>query len=814
MAEEKKERYYPREIEPKWIEKWREASTYKASDFDKRQKKYVLVEFPYPSGFGLHVGHAFAFTGGDVLARFFRMKGYNVLFPMGWDAFGLPTENYAIKEKRRPQEITRENTTRFKEQMQRMGLSFDWEREINTTDPDYYKWTQWIFIELFKKGLAYKAQMPINWCPSCKIGLANEEVINGKCERCGAEVTKKNLEQWIVKITDYADRLINGLEKTNFVEKVKAAQINWIGKKEGAHINFPVKGKDLKIRVFTTRPDTLYGATFMVLAPELSSLSELTLPGQKRAVEEYIDQAQKKTELERTELTKKKTGCFTGSFAINPINGKEIPIWVGDFVLSSYGTGAIMGVPAHDERDFDFAQKYGLPVIPVIEPPENDWDFSKSAYTETDRGTTVNSELWNGVTPTEAIKLAIKYLEEKSIGKKATTYHLRDWIFSRQHYWGEPIPMVFCEKCGWQPVEEKDLPVRLPPVEEYEPTKTGESPLASIKDWTMTKCPSCRGKARRETDTMPNWAGSDWYFLRYIDPKNNQSLADQKKLKYWLPVDIYIGGDEHNTLHLLYSRFIYQFLWDIGVVPKEEPEPYYKRVSHGVILGLDGQRMSKSRGNVVNPDEIWEAFGADALRVYLMFIGPFDATMVWSQESLEGVYRFLKKVWNLFLNQVSEKETEAKLKRKLHQTIKKVGEDIGNFKYNTAVAAMMEFANSWQASGNLSRSDSLLFLKTMAPFAPFLAEELWSRLGEAFSIHATSWPEHDPKLIEEERVVIAVQINGKLRETLEIDFSLAKNKNEVEERAKKSEKVEKYLKDKELKKTIFVPGKLINFVVS
>lgn len=818
--EEKKEKYSPREIEPKWAEKWRGTDIYKALDFDKKPKKYVLVEFPYPSGSGLHVGHAFSFTGADVLARYHRMNGLNVLFPMGWDAFGLPTENYAIKEKRKPQEITKENTVRFKSQMQRMGMSFDWSREINTTDPSYYKWTQWIFIELFKKGLAYKVQMPINWCPSCMIGLANEEVINGKCERCGAEVSKKNLDQWIVKITDYADRLIKGLEKTDFVEKVKAAQINWIGKSEGAEVEFRITNHEQSIKVFTTRPDTLYGATFMVLAPELNLIEKITTSEQKKLVEEYIAKAKKKTELERTELTKEKTGVFTGSFAINPVNGKEIPVWVGDFVLSSYGTGAIMGVPAHDQRDFDFAKKYDLPVIAVVKPSEP-WNFSEKAYTQVDQGVTINSGLWNGVAPTQAIEIAIRFLEEKGVGKKATTYHLRDWIFSRQHYWGEPIPMVYCEECarppnrrGWQPVPEEELPVKLPEVENYEPTKTGESPLASMTDWLKTKCPSCGGEARRETDTMPNWAGSDWYFLRYLDPKNDQSLADIKKLEYWMPVDIYLGGDEHNTLHLLYSRFVYQFLWDIGAVPKGVPEPYFKRVSHGVVLGPDGQRMSKSRGNIVNPDEIWEAFGADTLRTYLMFFGPFEATMVWSQESVEGVYRFLRRVWILFNEKVSGKQTDIELKRKLHQTIKKVGDDIKNYKFNTAVAAMMEFINKWQAYGNLGKKDALLFVKILAPFAPFLTEEIWSRFGEDFSIHTSFWPEYDPELVKEDKVTIAVQVNGKLRDTTEVDVSLAENKKDIEDQAQASEKIKKHLKDKKIIRTIFVPGKLINFVVN
>ncbi len=812
MIKKPAEKYNPQELEPRWIKKWAGSSIYQAKDFSEKPKKYVLVEFPYPSGAGLHIGHTFSFTGSDVLARFSRMNGYNVLFPMGWDAFGLPTENYAIRTKRPPQEIAQENNFRFKGQMERLGLSFDWSREISTADPEYYRWTQWIFIQLFKKGLAYKAKMPINWCPSCLIGLANEEVINGKCERCGAVVTRRSLDQWIVKITDYADRLLEGLKKTDFVEKVKAAQTNWIGRSEGATIDFSVKDSSQKIRVFTTRPDTLYGATFMVLAPELGIVSEITTPRQKKAVFQYLEEAKKKSELERTELAKEKTGVFTGSFAINPATGKEIPIWVGDMVLASYGTGAIMSVPAHDERDWDFARKYDLPMVPVIEPPEK-WNFEKAAYTQVDRGVMINSGPWTGLTPTEAIRKAIAWLEEKGRGKKSVSYHLRDWIFSRQHYWGEPIPMIYCERCGWQPVPEKDLPVRLPEVEHYEPTKTGQSPLAAIKDWVKTTCPTCGGAAKRETDTMPNWAGSDWYFLRYLDPHNDRELVAMDKAQYWLPVDIYIGGDEHNTLHLLYSRFIYQFLWDIGSVPKDFPEPYFRRISHGVILGPDGYRMSKSRGNIVNPDEMWEAYGADALRTYLMFMGPFEATMVWSQESLEGVFRFLRRVWMLFHQRVTDQETAISLKRKLHRTIKKVGEDIAGFRYNTAIAAMMEFSNAWQTEGSLSKDEVAKFLQILAPFAPFITEELWLKLGNQFSIHLSLWPKYDPELIFTEEVTLVVQVNGKVRDQIVVQSSKSLDQSEVEKLAYQSEKVQRYLAGQEVKKAVFVPGKLINFVV-
>jgi leucyl-tRNA synthetase len=773
------------------------------------------------------------------------MKGFNVLCPMGWDAFGLPTENYAIRMKINPTVVTEQNIKNAKIQAKRWGLSIDWEREVNTTDPKYYKWTQWIFLQWYKKGLAFKKEMPINWCPACKIGLANEEVIAGKCERCGAQVTRKNLKQWVVKITEYAERLIEGLENTAFIEKVKAAQINWIGKSEGAEIDFKiVDSANYQIKVFTTRPDTLYGATFMVVAPEhelVTKIINLKTKGKEANLEEikrYLEEARKKSDLERTELIKEKTGVFLGLYALNPMTGKKIPVWVSDFVLPTYGTGAIMAVPAHDQRDFDFAKKYGLPILPVIKPP-NDWDFDKEAYTEVEEGITINSPCWNNMKPSLAIKKAIEYLEEKGIGKKAVSYHLRDWIFSRQHYWGEPIPVVYCPNCAKKsrisnfkfqisnlggtdyaviPVPEDQLPVKLPYVQNYKPTDTGESPLAAVKEWVNTQCPVCGGPALRETDTMPNWAGSDWYFLRYIDPENDKALVDLKKAEYWLPVDIYVGGDEHNTLHLLYSRFTYQFLWDIGAVPKSIPEPYFKRLSHGVILGPDCFRMSKSRGNVINPDEVVEAFGADALRVYLMFIGPFEATLIWSQEGLEGCFRFLKRVWNLVKSQevksLKDNKENKDLMRKLHQTIKKVGEDIEQMKFNTAVAAMMELVNEMTSSQDSINKEILeKFLLILAPFAPHITEELWEKLGNKFSIHQQKWPEYDSDKIKEETVTIAVQINGKLRGTVEVQSSKCKVQSGVEELARESEKIKKYLEGQEIKKVIFVPGKLINFVL-
>ncbi|HNP89038.1 MAG: Leucine--tRNA ligase [Microgenomates group bacterium ADurb.Bin219] len=809
------EKYNHRLIEPKWQKRWEEANLYRAIDFDKRPKKYILFEFPYPSGERLHVGHTFSFTGTDVLARFSRMNGFNVLLPIGWDAFGLPAENYAIKTGINPMITTVKNIANSKIQAKHLALSLDWEREISTTEPAYYRWTQWIFLQWYKKGLAKKVEMPINWCPRCKIGLANEEVVAGSCERCGAEVTRKRIKQWVVKITDYADRLMEGLSRTDFIEKVKAAQINWIGKSEGAEIEFAIKGRESKIKVFTTRPDTLYGATFMVLSPEHEIVDQIN----NDEVKHYVEKSLKKSDLERTDLAKEKTGVFSGLMAVNPVTGKEIPIWISDFVLSTYGTGAIMSVPAHDDRDFAFAKKFGLPIVPVI-AAKKEWDFTKAPYLETEKGTSINSEEWNGLPTGEAIKKAVQWLEEKKIGQKTVSYHLRDWIFSRQHYWGEPIPIILCSKCGEVPVPESDLPVELPKVENYQPTETGESPLAGIEGWVKTVCPQCGGPARRETDTMPNWAGSDWYFLRYLDPRNSKAPVDLKKAKYWLPVDIYVGGDEHNTLHLLYSRFTYQFLWDQGFVPKEHPEPYYKRLSHGVILGSDGQRMSKSRGNVINPDVIWEAFGVDALRTYLMFMGPFEGTMTWSQESMEGCYRFIKRVWGLVIGKC-ELEAEKKagsgnlnLKRKLHQTIKKVGEDIARMKFNTAVAAMMEFVNVWQEENSeLAKEDTGKFLQILAPFAPYLAEELWERLGNNFSIHATNWPEYDKVLIREEMVTVVVQVNGKLREKLTIDNEKREAKDEIEKLAKESERVRKYLADKKIRKVIFVPGRLINFVV-
>jgi len=872
-------------LEEFWEKRWESKSLYQAKDQGKKDKRYVLVEFPYPSGSGLHVGHAFTMTGADVYARKIRMAGENVLFPMGWDAFGLPTENYAIATGKKPQDVTKSNTDTFRRQMKKMAFSFDWSREINTTDPNYYRWTQWIFIQLFKRGLAYKKAMPINWCPDCKTGLANEEVIDGCCERCGAQVFRRKLNQWIVRITDYADRLIEGLETTDFVDKVKAAQINWVGKSQGARIKFKVKSPKLKvnkeIEVFTTRPDTLWGATFMVIAPEHSFVASLLSSKFKvqssklKKIENYVGRARRKSDLERTDLAKEKTGVFSGLYAINPVNKKEIPIWISDFVLEDYGTGAIMAVPAHDERDWQFAKKFGLSIIPVVEP-ENDWDFNQGAYTKVDQGKIINSDFINGLAPDEAIKKTIDWLETEGIGQKTNNYHLRDWIFSRQRYWGEPIPMIYCAECaekgitwwdtkegnppknlkqksfgnlnlgnsdlirnskleirnssspagelaGWFPVSEKDLPIELPRVDKYEPTETGESPLANVFDWKKTKCPYCGQEAVRETDTMPNWAGSDWYYLAYClaDKLNSSKIEDifeQNKniLKYWLPVDLYIGGDEHNTLHLLYSRFVYQFLHDLGVVPKEYPEPYYRRVSHGVILGNDGQKMSKSRGNVINPDDKWKQYGVDVLRVYLMFMGPFEATMAWNENALKGVERFLVRFKNLIKSQIGlDGKRDDQAKRLVHQLIVKVSGDIDTFGYNTAIAAMMETLNSiLDKKLLLTKEDLGILIRLLAPFAPYLAEELWCRvLKNEFSVHQQPWPTSQEKYLKTEKSTIIVQVNGRLRGKIDIENDIAIDKDKVILLVKEEPMVKKQLNGKKIKRVIFVPQKLVNFVV-
>ncbi len=814
-------KYQPLKIERKWQKIWEKKGFFKAKDFSKKEKLYLLVEFPYPSGSGLHVGHCRSYIGMDILARKKRMEGKNVLFPMGWDAFGLPTENYAIKTGIPPQKATKENTQNFKKQEKMLGLSFDWSREINTTDPEYYKWTQWIFIQLFKHGLAYKAKMPVNWCPSCKIVLANEEVIDGRCERCGEKVIRKEKEQWLLRITKYADRLIKDLDLVDYPEKVKILQKEWIGRSEGAEIEFKIKGmKNLSIKVFTTRPDTLFGATYLVLAPEHPLIEKLKdkIKNQKE-VESYVEEAKNKLERERISQEKEKTGVkLEGILAINPVNQKEIPIFVADYVLGSYGTGAIMAVPAHDQRDFEFAQKHHLPIIEVIRPKQGKGFDGKKAYEG--EGILINSQKFNGLESQKAKEEIVKFLSKKGLAKKAVHYKLRDWIFSRQRYWGEPIPMIKCPKCGWVPVPEKDLPVKLPKIKEYRPTEEGDSPLAKVKSWVEVKCPKCGSKAQRETDVMPNWAGSNWYYLRYCDPKNKKELASKRKLKYWMPVDWYNGGMEHTTLHLLYSRFIYKFLWDIGAVPKEiGPEPYKKRTSHGVVLAEGGEKMSKSKGNVVNPIEVVKEYGADSLRVYEMFMGPFEQSVAWSQKGIKGARNFLERIWRLGeelkkrkKSQIKDKEIERKIEIALNKTIKKVSLDIDQLKFNTAISALMEFLNLIsQNKENLSLKVFQTFLKLLSPFAPHLADELWSQLGFRGYASTQKWPSWDEELIKEEKILLIVQVNGKVRDKIEVEREISQK--EAQEIALASEKVKKWVEGKKIKKVIFVPGKLINFVI-
>ena len=792
-------------IEPKWQKEWEKQDLYKAVDFDKRPKKYIMVEFPYPSGDGLHVGHVRSYSALDALSRKKRMQGFNVLYPMGWDAFGLPTENYTIKTGLHPSKVTKNNIKIFKKQMKSIGLSFDWSREINTTDSEYYKWSQWIFIQLFKKGLAYQSEMPINWCPKCKIGLANEEVINGKCERCGAQTEKKNLKQWMLKITEYADRLIDDLEKVDYVEKIKTQQINWIGRSHGTEIDFKIVDSDEIIKVFTTRADTSFGITAMIIAPEHSLLKKITTKENQDKINSYVDSSKKKSEFERTQLEKEKTGVFTGSYCVNPVNNEKIPIWVSDYVIATYGGGAVMIVPAHDKRDYAFAKKYDVGIREVV----SGGDISKEPYTE--YGKLINSEEFNGLSSKEAIEKITDWLIKNKVGQRTINYKLRDWVFSRQHYWGEPIPIVHCEKCGIVTVPEKDLPVELPHVEKYEPTDTGESPLADIQEWVNTKCPKCGGSAKRETDTMPNWAGSSWYFLRYIDPNNNEKFADFDKLKYWLPVDLYNGGMEHTTLHLLYSRFWHKVLYDLKLVPTEEP--YQRRYSHGMVLAEDGRKMSKSFNNVVNPDDTITEYGADTLRIYEMFMGPFDQTISWSIKGVQGCFRFLNKVWQIFNSKGKiGKVSDKKLITKLHQLIKKVNDDLDNMKFNTAVAVMMEFVNAWSEDGKiLSKKDAQAFLYLLSPFAPHIVEELWNKLGNKESIFKEEWPEYDKKLIQEETVQLIVQINGKVRDKIEIKIGLSEK--EVQELILSQEKIQKWLDAKKIKKFIYIPNRLVNLVI-
>ena len=717
--------YNPKEIEQKWQKIWDDEKAFAASDDYSKPKYYALVEFPYPSGQGLHVGHPRPYTALDIVARKRRMEGYNVLYPMGWDAFGLPTENYAIKNHIHPKIVTKNNVHRFKEQLHSLGYSFDWDREINTTDPEYYKWTQWIFLKLFKAGLAYKAEMPINWCTSCKVGLANEEVVNGHCERCGAEVIRKVKSQWMLKITEYADKLLEGLDHVDYIERVKVSQKNWIGRSTGAEVDFPIAGKEDKLRIYTTRPDTLFGVTYMVISPEHPYIEKFASEIKNLdEVKAYQEQAARKSDFERSELAKEKTGVkIDGLTAVNPVNGKEIPIWVSDYVLMSYGTGAIMAVPAHDERDWEFAKKFNMPIIQVVESSEGPVDVNEAAFVDVATGKLVNSGFLNGMEVAEAKKAIIEYLEKENIGTQKTNYKLRDWVFSRQRYWGEPIPIVHCDKCGYVPLPEDQLPLELPDVESYMPTDNGESPLAAMRSWVETTCPCCGGPAERETDTMPQWAGSSWYFLRYTDPHNTEALASPEALKYWMPVDWYNGGMEHTTLHLLYSRFWHRFLYDEKVVPC--PEPYQKRTSHGMILGENGEKMSKSRGNVVNPDDIVNEFGADTLRTYEMFIGAFELSAAWSNEGVKGCRRFLERVWKLQEIVTDEAGYSKELETRMHQTIKKVSSDFETLKYNTAIAAMMSLINDFYKAGKVTRDEFKTLLILLNPVAPHMTEELW-----------------------------------------------------------------------------------------
>ncbi|HCS03803.1 MAG TPA: leucine--tRNA ligase [Eubacterium sp.] len=800
--------YNHKVVEKKWQKVWDDNKAFAATDDYSKPKYYALVEFPYPSGQGLHVGHPRPYTALDIVARKRRMQGYNVLYPMGWDAFGLPTENYAIKNKIHPKEVTKNNVARFKAQLHSLGYSFDWDREINTTDPEYYKWTQWIFLKLFKAGLAYKKEMPINWCTSCKVGLANEEVVNGVCERCGAPVVRKVKSEWMLKITEYADKLIEGLDTVDYIERVKVSQKNWIGRSTGAEVDFQIKGKEDKLRIYTTRCDTLFGATYMVVSPEHPLLDKYKDEIKNWSeIESYREQAARKSDFERSELAKDKTGvAIDGLVAINPVNEKEISIWVSDYVLMSYGTGAIMAVPAHDERDWEFAKKFNLPLIQVVAKDGEEVDINEAAFTDVATGVLINSGFLNGLQVKDAKEKMIEFLEEKKIGKAKVNYKLRDWVFSRQRYWGEPIPIIHCDKCGYVPLDESELPLMLPEVESYMPTDNGESPLAAMTDWVNVKCPCCGGPAKRETDTMPQWAGSSWYFLRYTDPKNTEALASKEALKYWLPVDWYNGGMEHTTLHLLYSRFWHKFLYDQGVVPT--PEPYQKRTSHGMILGENGEKMSKSRGNVVNPDDIVNAYGADTLRTYEMFIGAFDLAASWSDDGVKGCRRFLERVWKLQDIVVDGDAYSKDMETKMHQTIKKVSTDFENLKYNTAIAAMMALVNDFYKKNAVTKGEMKTLLTLLNPVAPHITEEMWSILGYDGYLYQASWPTFDEAKTVESTVEIAVQINGKMKATLSINK--ADPKDDVIAKAKEA------IADKltgNIVKEIYVPGRIVNIVM-
>ena len=845
-------KYSPQRIEKKYQKYWEKNNFYQAKDFSKKKKFYILVEFPYPSAQGLHVGHCRSYSAMDAIARKKRMEGYNVLFPIGWDAFGLPTENYALRTGIHPELSTKKNIANFKKQLKCLGLSFDWSREINTTDPKYYKWTQWIFLKLFEKGLAYQTEIPINFCPKCKIGLAQEEVIDGRHERCGTKVISKKLKQWMLKITDYAERLIEDLKDLDYLEKIKIQQINWIGKSEGTEVKFKIANFDLEIKVFTTRVDTIFGVTALVLAPEhllVEKLAQRNGSWKERKVrvenwqevKEYLEKSKEKSEFERTKLEKERTGVvLKGVFAINPVNQEKVPVWVADYVIGTYGGGAVMVVPAHDKRDFDFAKRYGLEIRKVIIPKDENFSTLNEPFVED--GILINSGTFSGMTSEVARKKITQWLKERGFGKKAVQYKLRDWVFSRQHYWGEPIPLVFCENCakkikegkkedlkkfskgeilnpGWIALPEKELPLKLPYVEKYQPTGTGESPLATIKDWVNTKCPKCKGPAQRETDTMPNWAGSNWYFIGYLikkrKEKNYEYWWDKKKISYWMPVDWYNGGMEHTTLHLLYSRFIYKFLYDIGAVPTSEP--YKKRTAHGIVLAEDGRKMSKSLGNVVNPKDIIERYGADTLRIYEMFMGPFDQAIAWSSKGVKGAFRFLQRIWRLVtrfkFKKINKRKTKnSKIERLINKTIKKLDEDLEKCKFNTAISSLMVLINELEEEKEIRIKELKELIKLLAPFAPHLSEELWHQLGFKKSIHQQKWPRYDQKLIEEETFNLVIQVNGRVRDKIEAPKGISEK--EVKELALKSEKIQKWVKGKEIIKTFYIKDKLINFLIN
>ena len=800
--------YNFKEVEKKWQEKWYKEGTFNAdSSFTNPKKWYGLIEFPYPSGQGLHVGHPRSYTALDIIARKRRMQGYNVLFPIGFDAFGLPAENFAIKNHVHPKITTEKNIAHFKEQLKSIGFSFDWSREINTTDPNYYKWTQWIFIQLFKKGLAYKTTMPINFCTGCKVGLANEEVVNGVCERCGSPVVQKEKSEWMLKITEYAQRLIDDLDDLDFLDKIKTQQKNWIGRSEGAEVKFKISGTEDELTVYTTRPDTLFGATYMVIAPEHKLIEKYSSKiTNMDEIEDYKKQASLKSDFERAEINKDKTGVeIKGIKAINPLTGTEIPVWISDYVLSTYGTGAIMAVPAHDTRDYEFATKFNLPIIQVVDG--DNVDLSKEAFTDVSTGKLINSGFLNGLEVKDAKKKVIEYLEEHNIGAKKVNYKLRDWVFSRQRYWGEPIPMVHCEKCGWVPIPEEELPLQLPEVEDFEPGENGESPLAKMADWINTTCPHCGAPAKRETDTMPQWAGSSWYFLRYMDPHNDKALASKEALEYWSPVDWYNGGMEHTTLHLLYSRFWHKFLYDIGVVPTKEP--YQKRTSHGMILGDNGEKMSKSKGNVINPDDIVDEFGADTFRVYEMFMGPFDQSAAWSMDSIRGCSKFLDRVWNLQTILIDGDAYSSEMEKTMHKSIKKVTNDIEEMKFNTCVSTFMTMVNEFYKLKRINKAELKTFITLLNPFAPHITEELNKIAGFKEDISTYEWPSFDESKTIDDTVTIAIQFNGKLKGTIDVQ----KDSEEDIVKEKVHKEIDSKLDGKQVVKEIYVKNKIYNIVV-